>query len=313
MSKTWTDLIQCHHGMELHQLRYLVLLSEERNFTRAAGRAHIAQPALSRQIRKLEEELGTSLVDRTSRRVRMTAAGSALTERARRILAEVDEARAEARDERRLLTGRVLIGISQTPGPLDAAGLLRAFHDLHPGIELAVREGLSLDLAQRLREDDLDVAFVSAIDATLRDQLVFHPLARERLVLIVRSDHRLAGAKTTSVRRLAGERLVAFPRGATIRESVAQAARLAGFEPNVAFESNDVTRTRALVAQGLGVAVLPASDLVDAGPEVSVVSLRDRELVHEIFVAWRSARRLSPAAAAFLKLVRDEPGLSLRG
>src|SRR6059058_5182111 len=144
--------------MELHQLRYLVLLADELNFTRAAARGNVAQPALSRQIRKLEDELGVPLVDRTTRRVNLTPAGRDMTERARRVLTELDDARTAARRAVELLTGRVTIGMTQTPGPLDTARLLAAFHQRHPGVELAVREELSVILADRLRDDDLDLA-----------------------------------------------------------------------------------------------------------------------------------------------------------
>src|SRR6185312_6637855 len=101
--------------MELRQLRYLVLLSEELNFTRAAERAHVAQSGLSRQIRQLEDELGTALVDRTSRRVRITDAGRSLVDRAVRVLAEIDDARAELTDTARVAVGRLTMGATETP------------------------------------------------------------------------------------------------------------------------------------------------------------------------------------------------------
>ena len=151
-------------GMELHQLRYLVLVAEERSFTRAAARANVAQPALSRQVRKLEDELGVPFVDRTSRRVRVTEHGAALVERARRVLTEIDDARAEVRDVRELLGGRVVIGLTPTTGPLDVAQVLGAFHVEHPAVEVAFREGLSVTLADQLRADEIDLAFVSGID-----------------------------------------------------------------------------------------------------------------------------------------------------
>src|ERR1700712_4450037 len=151
-------LLQYRYGMEIRQLRYLVALAEERHFTRAAARASVAQPALSRQIRSLEVELGVPLVDRTSRRVALTEAGERLGARARRVLAEVEAARGEALDLRELLRGRVAIGVSTTPGPVDVAALLAAFHREHPGVELDVGDALSTELARRLRADELDVA-----------------------------------------------------------------------------------------------------------------------------------------------------------
>src|ERR1700758_1080238 len=105
--------------MELNQLRYLVALAEERHFTRAAAREHIAQPALSQQIRRLEDELGLALVERTTRHVAITDAGNVLVARARRILAELDAADAELLALKGMETGRVRVGTMHTMGPVD--------------------------------------------------------------------------------------------------------------------------------------------------------------------------------------------------
>ena len=122
--------------MELRQLRYLVTLADERHFTRAAALLHIAQPALSQQIRRLEDELGIALVDRTTRHVSLTAAGERLVARARRALAEVEAATAELSELSGIRTGRVVIGAMRSTGPFDLSALLAAFHALHPGVEL---------------------------------------------------------------------------------------------------------------------------------------------------------------------------------
>ncbi|HWH95201.1 MAG TPA: LysR family transcriptional regulator [Baekduia sp.] len=290
--------------MELHQLRYLVLLSEDLNFTRAAARGNVAQPALSRQIRKLEDELGLPLVDRTTRRVTMTPAGLELAGRARHVLAELDAARAAAQEAVELLTGRVAIGMTKTPGPVSVAPLVGAFHRRHPGVELMLREDLSVTLCDRLRADELDFAFITAVDAAARRRLERHPLAAEELVAVVARSHALAGRDSVRLADLRDERFIAFPPGATIRVAVEAAAARAGFAPHVAFESNETARTRALVAEGLGVAVLPRSDTRTPGTEVVALPLRDRGLTHEVFVAWRAGRRLSPAAAEALRQIR---------
>jgi DNA-binding transcriptional LysR family regulator len=295
--------VQYRLGMEIRQLRYLVLLAEERNFTRAAARGNVAQPALSRQLRKLEDELGVPLVDRTSRRVALTPAGHEVVEHARRALAEIDEARAVAQDALKLLGGRVTVGLTQTPGPLDAAEVLAAFHGRHPAVELVLREDLSVSLADLLRSDELDLAFVSALEGSVARQLELRRLASERLVLIVAPEHPLASRDEVRPPELSGEPFVAFPPGATIRASFDRVAGDAGFTPNIAFESTDIARTRALVARGLGVALLPESDAVAPGPRVAIVPVTARKLVHEVLLATRSGRRLAPAAAEFVRLV----------
>src|SRR6195256_3844793 len=134
--------------MDLRQLRYMVALAEERHFTRAAAREHIAQPALSQQIRRLEEELGLPLVERTTRQVTITHAGRLLVARARRILGEIDAASAELAALKGMESGRVNVGTMHTMGPIDVSLPLAIFHERHPGVELTVREQSSEELAQ---------------------------------------------------------------------------------------------------------------------------------------------------------------------
>lgn len=290
--------------MELRQLRYLVALADEPHFTRAAGRLRVAQPALSQQIAKLEREVGVPLVDRTTRRVHLTEAGALLAARARRVLADLDDASAELRQLTGLVAGRVTIGLTQTPGPLDLVRLLADFHARHPQVELAVREDLSTTLAAALRDDALDLAFLSVVEEGDRRGLELRKLAEEPLVVALADDHRLARRARLTVADLRDEELIAFSEGATIRAAVWRVAREAGFEPRVAIETREVVRMRALVAAGLGVAILPRSDAEAPGPPVRIAALRAPTLTHRISLCWRTGKRHAPAARALLEQTR---------
>jgi LysR family transcriptional activator of glutamate synthase operon len=290
--------------MELRQLRYLVALADERHFTRAAAREQVAQPALSQQIAKLEAELGVGLVDRTTRRVHVTEAGELLVAHARRVLAELDDARAELEQLTGLVSGRVTIGLTTTPGPLDLVRLLADFHARVPQVELAVREDLSTVLAEQLRDDTLDLAFLSVVEERDRRGLELVELADEPLVLALPERHRFAERSRLRVADLHDEELIAFPAGATIRDAVQRTARAAGFEPRIAFETREVARVRALVAAGLGVAVLPRSDAEAPGPPVRITTLRAPTLRHRISLCWRAGKRHAPAARALLDQAR---------
>src|SRR5579884_3208904 len=134
--------------MELRQLRYLVALAEEGSFTRAAVREHIAQPALSQQLRRLEGELGLLLVERTTRHVSITQAGAVLVARGRRILTELEAAHAELEEIKGIRTGHVRVGAIHTMSPIDVSLTLAIFHERHPGVELTVREESSEELAE---------------------------------------------------------------------------------------------------------------------------------------------------------------------
>ncbi|MCK9249956.1 MAG: LysR family transcriptional regulator [Solirubrobacteraceae bacterium] len=291
--------------MKLRQLRYFAVLAEELHFTRAAARLHLAQPALSQQLRRLEDEVGLRLVDRTTHRVALTDAGRTLLARARTVLAEIDAAEAELAALAGRRTGRLTIGVTPTPGPLDLPSLLARFHAAHPGIALDLREALSVDLATALRDDAIDVAFVADLPEAHRKGLRLDPVARQPLVAVVPPGHRLARRRRLGLADVAAEPLVAFRRGATIRTQLEARAAEDGLTLRVAFEAGDGPRARALVAAGLGVAVLPEGDATIPGPDVVVVPLRDRTLAHGIHLAVRRGRHPSPAVEGLRALVEE--------
>src|SRR5437764_4727981 len=199
--------------MDLRQLRYLVALSEERNFTRAAEREHIAQPALSQQIRRLEEEVGVALVERTTRRVAITDAGVQLVARARRMLAELDAARVELEEVRGLQTGHVTVGALHTMGPVDVSLALAIFHERHPAVELTVREQSSEELAEMLREDELDLAFLSVTERVESHGLGLHQLLSEELVVVLPHGHALAKRRKVRMAELEDEEFISYRPG----------------------------------------------------------------------------------------------------
>jgi len=291
--------------MEVRQLRYLVALADERHFTRAAAREHVAQPALSQQIRRLEEQVGVPLVERTTRSVALSEAGELLVARARRILNELDAAQAELEALKGVQVGHVTVGVLHTMGPVDVSLALALFRERHPGVELTVREQSSEELAEMLRLDELDLAFLSVTERVESHGLGLHQLVSEELVLVVSPGHRLAGRRRVRMAELAGEEFVSYRAGSRLRELLESAGRSAGFEPRVTLESNESERIRRLVGRGLGVAILPRSDVERPGPEVAVAALVEPALTRDITLAWREDRRLAPAGAAFLELARD--------
>lgn len=291
--------------MELRQLRYLVALADELNFTRAAAREHIAQPALSQQVRKLEDELGVTLVERTTRRVALTGAGAMLVGRARRVLAEVSAADAELQAMKGLESGHVRVGSMHTMGPIDVSLALAVFHERHPAIELTVREQSSEELAEMLRDDELDLAFLSVTEQISSHGLGLQQLVSEELLAVLPIGHRLSSRRRLRMRELEHEEFISFREGARLRELLIGAAHIAGFEPQIKLESNEAQRIRRLVARGMGVAILPRSDAVGMGAEVAVSTLVEPSLSREIALAWREGRRHPPAVIAFLELARE--------
>jgi DNA-binding transcriptional LysR family regulator len=237
--------------------------------------------------------------------MRLTEAGELLVARARRIMAELEAANAELEEIKGVRTGRVRVGALHTMGPIDVSLALAIFHERHPGVELTVREESSEELAEMIRDDALDLAFLSVTERVERHGLALHQLISEELVVLLPPNHRLARRRRIRMAELRDEEFISYRPGARLRELLFAAGRQAGFEPRVKLESNESQRVRRLVARGMGVAILPRSDADSPGAEVAVADLSDPALSRDITLAWRHERRHPPAVAEFLALVRE--------
>ena len=286
--------------VELRQLQSLIAIAEERHFTRAAQRLHIAQPALSQQLRRLEAQLGLRLVERTTRTVTLTDAGHALVARARRIEAELEAARSELDDLRGLRAGTVTIGISRATRSFSLAEYLAEFSTAAPGVELVVREELNAAVTRAILDDQVDLGIITPLDDLTGLGLTARTLTSERLVAIVPAGHPLARRRRVRLVDLAHEPLVAFPPEAVIRQRLEREAALQGVALHTAFEVTEVARLRSFVSAGLGVSVLPASDAAAPGDPVHVVPITGRHLTHRVIAAHRADRHHGPAVRAAL-------------
>ncbi|MEV5829272.1 LysR family transcriptional regulator [Spirillospora sp. NPDC052242] len=283
--------------MDLQQMRYVLAVAETNNFTRAAERCRVVQSALSHQIARLERELGAKLFERTSRRVRLTPAGEAFLPAARQALDAADRARAEVAAAAGEIRGTLAIGAIPTVTAVDLPTELRRFHLRHPGVRITLRSGASELLAERVRDGDLDLAFLGLPPDVRPKGVRGRELTRGELVALVPPDHPLAGEAETDLPRLADEPFVDFASGSAARAQSDQAFEAAGVRRDVAFEITTPQFMAALIRQGLGIGLLPAAFVSDL-PDLPAVRLRDAPARVEHLV-W-SRFRPSPAAAAFL-------------
>jgi LysR family transcriptional regulator, transcription activator of glutamate synthase operon len=289
--------------VELRQLRSVEAVARHRHFTRAAEELHLAQSALSHQIRRLEEELGTPLFERTSRRVTPTEAGQAMAARARRVLAEVDDARAEVDELRGVLRGRIWIGPLVPAGDVDVPGLLARFSQAHPGVEVGLREGIAAEMLRWLAADELDAAFC-LLAGEIRDELAVEPLSHDEVVAAFAPD-RAPAAPRVNVADLAQHKIVAARRGSAITTVLHQLFADAGQPLRLALESGDPFLLRSLAARGFATAILPRSLTALEGPALEVRSLHPAVQL-PVALVWRRERNAPPAARAFIEFVRRE-------
>ncbi|MEV8441543.1 LysR family transcriptional regulator [Actinosynnema sp. NPDC051121] len=243
--------------MELRQLEYFVAVAEECHFTRAARRMHVAQSGLSASIRALEVELGAPLFVRSTRQVELTQAGRALLVEARRVLGTIDAARDAVAAVQGLLRGTLAVGSIQCLHAVHLPAVLARFHELHPGVELRLRQAGSGELVDLVRAGRLDLAFVTSGRAA--DDLRTSTLSTEPLVLACAPELPFAERESVRLAELSGQPFVDFNPDWGTRDDVDRALATAGVDRRVAVEVNDVHSLLDFVGFGLGVALVPAS------------------------------------------------------
>ncbi|MEV6010104.1 LysR family transcriptional regulator [Streptomyces sp. NPDC051976] len=244
--------------MELRQLEYFVAVAEERHFTRAAKRLHVAQSGLSASIRSLERELRADLFVRSTRQVELTPAGRAFLAEARRALSATDAARDAVAAVQGLLRGSLAIGSLQCLHHVHLPAVLAGFLDAHPGLEVRLRQGGSRELIDQVRTGRLDIAFVCR-PPRHPEGLIIEPLADEPLVLACAPGHQLAHRDEIKLTDLHDERFVDFHPDWGTRDLADTVLADAGVERHVALEVTDVHSLLDLVTHGLGVALVPQS------------------------------------------------------
>ncbi len=287
-------------SVDIRQLEAAAAVARLGSFTRAAEELFVAQPALSATIRRLEDELGLRLFDRTTRRVALTPAGEAFVRRAERVLGDLRELRAEMARHAGAARGRLRVGAWYTVDPW-LPEMLAPFHAAHPAVEVTVREVNSDRMLDLLRSGDLDVALPILRPGLDLDEIELLPYIEEPFVLAVPPGSALAALRSAELADVAGEPLITFNPGSSLRRLVEQAFAASGLEPRVALETIETSAARAMVSSGLGVAILPESVATRPGPPVTVVTL-GASPIRRSAVAWRQGPG-SPARDAFLVAV----------
>jgi DNA-binding transcriptional LysR family regulator len=283
-------------GIALHQLGYFLAVAEHGNLTRAAAELHVAQPSLSAQVKKLEHELGTPLFDRLPRGVALTQAGAALLPLARQVLADVEQVRRTVDELTGLQGGTLRVGATPSLATTLLPAALTGFHVRHPGVALGFTEAGSEDLVARLEANELDLALV--ILPVRHRVLETVPLAEEDLVVVVGGGHRLARRRRLRLDELDGVPLVMPQRSYELRSAVLAACRQAGFEPAVACDGGEMDGVLALVAAGLGAAVVP-SIVASHQRGLHIIRIAEPRLSRTIGIARRAGAMFPVSAAAF--------------
>lgn len=287
--------------VELRHLRYFVAVAEELHFGRAAVRLHMAQPPLSQAIRRLEDAVGCALLARTSRSVRLTAAGTAFLDRARRTLRNVEDDVHEARSIGRGETGLLNVGFVGSATLSSLPGILRRHLDAYPDVQLRLHESFTSRVIAGLQAGDVDLGIVRDPEPT--DGLVSTLLTEEPFVAVLPAGHPHAGDPSVSVAVLAGTPFVSPPRSGGVRafEKPLTLCEEHGFRPRIAHEASHWLTILRLVGAGLGVSIAPASVRGIATDDVACVPLRETRVRSELALLHREGEA-RPMVHAFARV-----------
>ena len=289
--------------MEFHQLRYVCAIADTGNFSRAAERCQVAQPSLSQQVLKLEEDLGAKLFDRLGRSVRLTEAGRAFIPKARAILEQMDLARASVSDKYADFRGSVAVGVIPTVAPYLIPGYTAAFAKKYPDAKLRIVEETTSVLVEGLRNLSIDIAIL-ALPLRHKDLELF-PIRTEPLFAVMRRDHPRASAKSLALKDLRGESFVMLRDGHCFRDlSIATCTR-ARVTPNIAFESGQFSSLLAMVSAGVGVSIVPEM-AIDRNAGCRYVRLSDVQATRTVVAAVLRGRSFNRVQQAFVSLIKGK-------
>ncbi|HTX41540.1 MAG TPA: LysR substrate-binding domain-containing protein [Acidobacteriaceae bacterium] len=284
--------------MEIHQLRYLCAIVDTGSFSRAAEHCHVAQPSLSQQISKLEDELGTRLFDRLGRAVRLNDAGRAFLPHARAVLHQTELARSEVDGSRRDTRGSISVGVIPTIAPYYLPRRIAAFARRFPEATVRIVEETTPVLVESLRSVAIDIAILSLPLKHREFDMV--PLLTERMYAALPPNHARAHARSISLRELRDERFVLLRDGHCFRGIALAACQRARLDPRVAFESGQFSSLLGMVAAGVGVSLVPEM-AIDRGVACRYVPVSDPQAARTIVAARLKGRSFSRVQQAFME------------
>ncbi len=289
--------------MEFHQLRYFLAVADTASFTRAAARCSVAQPSLSQQIKKLEQQVGAPLFDRRNRVVTLTEIGRALLPRARRIIAEVTDAHDRLAQDMVNGTGPLRVGVIPTIGPFMLPTVMRRFLKQYPECELSVEEDLTERLLQRISEHQLDFA-VTSTPVSLKGAAV-EVIGTEPLLVAAPPDFHWPRGKPFSLAQLRQQPIVMVTEAHCLGRQIQEFCTRSAVGLRVVCGTAQIDTLQRLVAGGLGFSLVPAmAARADTHRTCRYLAIDEPALTREIAVVWPLNRQHSFLATEFLRLVR---------
>jgi DNA-binding transcriptional LysR family regulator len=288
--------------MEWQQLEYFQTVARMQHFTRAAKKLAISQPALSRSIARLEEELGVPLFERSGRSIRLNRYGELFLKQVDAALGLINEGVQKLRDMVDPERGTVYLAFLHTLGAHLVPDLLSCFRKKYPYIQFHLSQDASSVLFERLKTGELDLCLSSKPEEI--SGVVWKELFRDELYVIVPIHHPLADRNEIDLWEIADEPFISLKKGYSFRALTDRLCREAGFTPNITFEGEEITTVAGLVSAGLGVALIPETGGEDIR-QIRRLHVKSPRCQRVIGIAWMEGRYLPPAAQLFRQFVLD--------
>jgi LysR family transcriptional activator of glutamate synthase operon len=291
--------------VELRQLQYFVQVARMQHVTKAAEELHVAQSAVSRQIHRLEEELGVRLFMQRGRNVQLTPVGQLFLRRAESLLTDLDRAVTEIHEFLDPEVGEIRLGFPHSLGIHLVPQVVAAFRKLHPNVKFKFRQGMYPSLIRDVTEAEVDLAFISPYPDK-HEHVTGEIILTEELFAILPTNHRLAMEDSIKLSELKDDNFVLFSQGYSLRPIVWDACREAGFTPKIAFEGEETDTIRGLVAAGMGVSVLPELAMYKTSAMMpAVVKISEPNVTRSIALIRRSGEKMPLVVHMFHSFLID--------
>ncbi|RFB31838.1 LysR family transcriptional regulator [Brevibacillus sp. VP] len=287
--------------MEWQQILYFRKVAQTQHITRSAEMLNVSQPALSRAIARLEEELNTPLFERKGRNIVLNQYGELFLKRVERAIQEIEEGKQEIQDLINPDHGKIRIAFLHSLGIEVVPEFIRSFRVQYPQVSFHLHQASMGQIVEQLKTGLIDIALFSMLEPI--DEVHWEPLITEELFLIVSKTHPLANRTQIELQEIANEPFICFKQGYGLRTLTDTLCRQAGFTPDITFEGEEIATIAGLVAVELGVSLVPDVNVLDKS-KISLLRVLDPACKRTIGLAWKEKRYLSPVARRFISFVK---------
>ncbi|GGC56468.1 LysR family transcriptional regulator [Hoyosella rhizosphaerae] len=290
--------------MESDELKLFITVAEHGQITAAADALHIAQPTLSRRLRRLEDAVGTELFDRHGKRITLNINGEIYLEHARRAKAELDTARRRIADRANPSQGTVRLGFLHSFGVRMIPGLIREFRAVEPRVRFELSQDAAAVIADNVESGNIDIGIVSP--RPISGGLAWSLLTNQKLSLTVPLGHALATRHTVDLAEAAAEPFITMHKGYGMRRILEELCAAANFEPHITFETSELFTISGMVSAGLGVAIMPIEQTPLLPEGLVQIPLAGPGATRDVGLIWKSGTALGRPVQAFHQFVIEQ-------